>query len=346
MPPKSFKVGVIGTGAAASSHVDNLLRVRGCKVVAAMSRKESRAADFLAAKRLEDARPYGRLERFLADPEVDVVTICTPHPNHPAETIACAKAGKHIIIEKPVALDSQNLSKMVKAVNAAGVKTSVCFELHWIGLFQNIKAMMKKKLIGNPFYGEVSYYHGIGPHVGQFSWNIKKRMGGDALLTAGCHALDALIYFMNARVTEVCAMSNTSPKNPWGYQYDPNSVAILRFDNGAIGKVGTSIECRQPYHFPVILQGDRGTILNDRFMSLDFPGQNDWAQVPTEVPESGLVDDHPYRAQFEEFFSCLRRNKDPHNSLKIAAHVHEVIFAIQEAIKSRKTVKVRRTPGT
>jgi predicted dehydrogenase len=206
--------------------------------------------------------------------------------------------------------------------------------------------MLKKNLLGDIFHGEVSYFHGIGPHVGQFQWNVKKSMAGTALLTAGCHALDALIYFMGQRVVEVAAMSNKSPKNTWGYQYDPNSILLLRFENGALGKVGTSIECRQPYMFPVLLMGDRGTIHNDRFTSLDFPGQKGFGHIPTELPESGLVDDHPYRDQFEEFFEGIHRGKDPHNSLYHAAHVHEVIFAADAAIQTKRTVKVKRTVGT
>ncbi|MAG56796.1 MAG: 4,5-dihydroxyphthalate dehydrogenase [Planctomycetes bacterium] len=346
MAKRTLGIGIIGTGSAAGAHIDNFKDVTDCEIVAICSRKQSRAAALAEEKGLSDVTSYSKLESFLAHDGLDVVSICTPHPNPPAETIAAARAGKHIVIEKPVALGRDDLKKMVTECNKAGVCTSVCFELHWIGLFKNIKAMIKKGMVGNPFYGEASYYHGIGPHIRQYDWNIKKRMGGDALLTAGCHALDGLIWLMGSRVVEVAAMSNTSKRNPWKFGYDPNSIAILKFENGAIGKVGTSIECRQPYLMPIIIQGDRGTIWNDRFSTLDLPGQNDWGQIPTDLPESGSVDDHPYRGQFQEFLDNVRRGKSPHNDLHAAAHVHEVIFAIQAAIRTRVTVKVRRTPGT
>ena len=346
MPKRNLKVGIIGTGAAAGAHIDQLKDVPDCEVVAVCSRKKDRAEALITEKALGDATGYSKLERFLLHEGLDVVSICTPHPNHPAETIACARAGMHIIIEKPVALNRDDLKKMVSEVNKAGVQTSVCFELHWIGMFKNIKTLLKKGMIGNIFYGEASYFHGIGPHIGQFEWNVKKRMAGDALLTAGCHALDALIHFMDSEVAEVAAMANTSPKNPWGFGYDPNSVAILKFKNGAIGKVGTSIECRQPYHFPILLMGDKGSIKDEKFFSTDFAGQNEWGSIPSDMPESGAVVDHPYRGQFAEFFDHVRRGKSPHNDLKAAAHVHEVIFAIDAAIRTRCTVKVRKTPGT
>jgi len=280
---------------------------------------------------------------FLKHPGIDIVSICTPHPNHPAETIAAAKAGRHLVIEKPLALDRTSLRKMAAAVKAAGVSTSVCFEARWIGLFKNIKALLARNAIGKVFYGECSYFHGVGPWYGQWSWNIKKSMGGDALLTAGIHALDGLLWFMDSPVVEVSAFSNTSPDNPLQYEYDTNSVAILKFANGAIGKVATSIECRQPYLFPVLLQGDRGTIWNDQFSSLDFPGtaKDRWITIPAAMLDSGDVKDHPYSGQMEYFLDCLRNSMTPHNDIFSCAHCHEVIFAINDAIASKKVARVK-----
>ncbi len=349
MAKKTLGVGVLGTGWVAGAHIENFKNIEGCEVVAINSRKLGRAADKIAEHGLTGtATPYANLDKFLAHDGLDIVVICTPHPNHPAETIAAAKAGKHIVIEKPVALNRADLKKMVAAVNKAGVITSVCFELRWIGLFKNIKAIIDKGMLGNLFYGETAYFHGIGPWYKQYQWNIKKKVGGDALLTAGCHALDSLIWLMGANVTEVSAMSNTSPKNPLKYEYDANSVAILKFDNGAIGKVATSVECRQPYLFPVLLQGDKGSVWNDQLATLDLPGtpKENWAKIPAALPDSGDVDDHPYAGQLEYFVDCILKNKQPHNDLNNAAHVHEVIFAINDAIKSRKAVKVKKTPGT
>lgn len=336
-----YGVGIIGTGWVAGAHIDTFKKIEGCHVTAICSRDKARAVAKGKAHGV-DVTAYDNVAAFLKHPGLDIVVICTPHPNHPAETIAAARAGKHIVIEKPVALDRASLRKMVAEVKKAGVVTSVCFELHWIGVAKNIKALINKGAIGNLFYGEASYFHGIGPWYGQYSWNIKKAIGGDALLTAGCHALDALIYFMDSPVVEVSGFSNTSPKNPLKYEYDPNSVAILKFANGAIGKVATSIECRQPYLFPILLQGDRGSIWNDQVSSLDWPGtpKDHWAKLPAALPDSGDVNDHPYLGQLQYFVDCLRSGERPHNDLQAAAHVHEVIFAINEAIKSKRVVKV------
>ena len=345
---KTLGIGIVGTGWVAEAHTHNFKQISGCEIVAVSSRRKSRSQQFVKTHDLAHARPCGRYADLLETDDLDVVVICTPHPNHPAETIAAARRGKHIVIEKPVALKREDLRRMVAAVNRAEVLTSVCFELRWIGLFKNLRVMIDRGLIGNVYYGECSYFHGVGPWYGQYAWNIKKRMAGDAALTAGCHALDGLIWLMGSQVTEVAAMSNTSPRNPLHYEYDPNSVFILKFANGAMGKVATSIECRQPYLFPVLLQGDRGTIWNDRISTLDWPGlpKEQWAHVPADLPESGDVHDHPYLGQLTYFVECIRKHRRPHNDLQDAAHVHEVMFAAQEAIRTRRNVKVKRTPGT
>ena len=348
MAKKTLGVGIIGTGWVSGAHIDTFGKIDGCRVVAVCSAKKARAEARIAEQGVDGATAYADLNRFLDHKGLDIVVVCTRHPNHPAETIAAAKARKHIVIEKPAAMNRADLARMVAAVKKARVKTSVCFELRWIGLFMNIKAILEQGLVGNLFYGETAYFHGIGPWYGQWGWNVKKRMGGDALLTAGCHALDGLIWLMGSRVAEVAAMSNTSRRNPLKYEYDTNSVVILKFANGAIGKVATSIECRQPYLFPVLLQGDKGSIWNDKISTTDWPGlhKDHWATIPAQLPDSGDVGAHPYLGQLEYFVDCIRNNRRPHNDLNNASHVHEVVFAVNDAIRTRRNVKVKKTAGT
>lgn len=342
---RTLGVGIISTGWVAQAHTDTFSRIEGCEVVAVCSRSRQRAKTFIEERRLSQAAAYGKLDQFLAHPGLDIVVICSVHPLHPRQTIAAARAGKHIVIEKPVALNREDLAAMVREVTRARVKTSVCFELRWIGLFKNIKALTGQGLIGEVFYGEASYYHGIGPWYGQHGWNTRKRMAGSAELTAGCHALDGLIWLMGSDVVEVAAMSGCSKANPLKYEYDPNSVAIMKFASGAIGKIATSIECRQPYLFPVLLQGTKGTIHNDRISTLEWPGlhKNQWAAIPCDLPESGDVHDHPYEGQLRYFVDCIHGNRRPHNDLAHCAHAHEVCFAIQDSIRTRRAVRVKKT---
>jgi len=146
---------------------------------------------------------YTSYEEMLRDPSLDVIDICTPHPQHPAQAIAAAGAGKHLIIEKPIAIAWADAVDMRRAIRKAGVQACVCFEVRFSRQAMAIRAAIEKGLLGAIHYGEIDYFHGIGPWYGQYQWNVKKDMGGSSLLTAGCHALDLLLDFLRGRVAEV-----------------------------------------------------------------------------------------------------------------------------------------------
>lgn len=336
-----YGIGVIGTGWCAGAHIANFKTLENVEVRGVLSSDAQRAQSVIDDNELAVARAFDSLDEFLANPEINVVLIASRHTEHCEQIIACAKAGKHIIAEKPLCLNKEDLERIAEAVDLADIYSSVCFELRWMDSIANAKKMLNENLIGKPFYGECSYFHGIGPWYKQWAWNIKKETGGGSLLTAGCHALDCLMYLMGSKVEEVSAYSSTSEENPLEYEYDPNIVGIMKFENGAIGKVASSVECRQPYHFPVIIQGAKGTLRDNQFYSTDF-GQKDWATIPAAMPDSGDVYDHSYIGQIKYFFECMERGEKTHNSIENCLHVHDVIFAMDQAAETGQSVKVKK----
>ncbi|HEY6273186.1 MAG TPA: hypothetical protein VIX19_14495 [Terriglobales bacterium] len=87
---------------------------------------------------------------------------------------------------------------------------------------------------------------------------MKREIGGSSLLTAGCHAIDGLRWFAHRRPVEVFSYSSTGAGNQLAYEYDPNSVTLVKFEGGMMGKVASSIESVMPYVFNVLLLGDGG----------------------------------------------------------------------------------------
>src|SRR5438552_16301416 len=165
---------------------------------------------------------------MLADPTVHVVSICSYPQDHMKHAVAAAQARKHLIIEKPLALNWEDCLEIQKAVQTANVKTCVCFECRFSSQFRTIKALIDQGLLGRIHYAEVDYYHGIGPWYGQYRWNVRKDGGGSSLLSAGCHALDALLLCMEGEVEEVSSYA-TGSANPdfKKYEYPTTSVTIL-----------------------------------------------------------------------------------------------------------------------
>ena len=124
--------------------------------------------------------------------------------------MAAAQAGKHLIIEKPIALSWEDAKPIRDAVKKAGVRGCVCFEVRFSAQFTWPARCWTRACWASCTTREVDYYHGIGPWYGQFPWNVKKDFGGSSLLTAGCHALDILLWMMGAPVVEVTSYATRS----------------------------------------------------------------------------------------------------------------------------------------
>src|SRR5262245_55341557 len=118
---KTLNVGIVGLGWVAGAHIETFKKVTGARVTAVCSRRELDEAE-LSRQYGIPLRPYKDFQSMLADPSIDVVDICTPHPLHPEQAIAAARAGKHLIIEKPIAIKYEDAVAMRKAVHEAGVK--------------------------------------------------------------------------------------------------------------------------------------------------------------------------------------------------------------------------------
>ena len=235
-----LKVGIVGMGWVAGAHIETFKNVDGGNVTAVCSRRELDEKE-LEAQFGTSIKAYNDYDQMVAD--VDVVDICTPHPFHPAQAIKAAEAGKHLIIEKPIAIDWESAKSTRDAIHKAGVKSCVCFEVRFSGQFIMTRSMLDQGLIGDVHYGEIDYYHGIGPWYGQFGWNVKKDMGASSLLTAGCHALDALLMCMDDEVEEVTSYDTTSSNEIFKpYEYTTSSVTILKFKNGGVGKTASIVD--------------------------------------------------------------------------------------------------------
>ncbi|MDB4626000.1 Gfo/Idh/MocA family oxidoreductase, partial [Akkermansiaceae bacterium] len=151
--------------------------------------------------------------------------------------VAAAKAGKHLILEKPLALSLDDCTAIREAVRAANVLCCVCFECRYSSQFLATKAVIDQGLLGDLHYAEVDYYHGIGPWYGQYRWNTSKENGGSSLLSAGCHALDALLLCMGGEVEEVTSYATTSKNKDFAkYEYPTTTTTILKLTDGRIGK--------------------------------------------------------------------------------------------------------------
>lgn len=340
---KKLNVAVIGYGWAATAHIAAINATGRAQVTAVWSSRKLDDAH-LSAQHGGPIRAHTDLAKMLADPAIDAVDITSYPDQHVAQFIAAARAGKHIIVEKPLAIEWSDIRAMKAAADEAGVRVCVCFECRYSSQMLATKSAIDAGLIGQIHYGEVDYYHGIGPWYGQYRWNTKRALGGSALLTAGCHALDALLMCIDSEVEEVTSYA-TQSANPIfaAYEYPTTATTMLRFANGALGKTAAVVDCLQPYYFHTHLVGSEGSILDNKFHSQKLAGLNKaaWSQLSMKMLDSGDVSDHPYQSQFDAFFAAVEAGKEmPLTSIADGYRTHRVIAAADLSAAERRPVKL------
>jgi len=317
-------VAIQGTGWVSTEHIRAYLQEPRARIVAL----GSRTRDGAQRKALEmglDVPVFDDFEELLAQPGVDAVSICTPHERHSMETVLAAGAKKHVLIEKPVALDVDQLRRMREAVKRSGVRTVVSFVLRWNPAVANIKALKKDGALGTTFHVQTDYWHN-GAVAG-----LRRRRGGGhrigAMLVGGCHAVDTARYLMESDVVEVSAHSWTPPSEAGDSSAGENTVAVVRFSNGAMGKVSACTSMWMPYNFNIDLFGTDGAVRGNRFYTRRLPGLTGMAEMPTVLPDSGDVAHHPFPGEIAHFIDCIVSGRESHVNLEDAVNTHEACFA-------------------
>jgi predicted dehydrogenase len=329
-------VGIIGCGAVAEEYVKAFQRDERSEVRALVSRNRANAQRYRDQYNLRcaietDADP------MLAMEDIDIVVVCTPHDMHTRYVVAAAEAGKHVIIEKPVALTIEDMQEQLHAVRTNGVKTLVSFVLHWNPLLMTIDRLIDEGAFGNIFMVEVDYMHRIWM-TPQQKWLGSREHSGTAILTGGCHAVDALRWFARSEAEEVCAYQ-VKTENPIEY---PGTISVnVKFRDGKIGRTVTTFDARMPYRFNIGVYGTEGSLRNDElFAPKLFPGQNNFTKIPCILPDSADVAHHPFTGEASHFLDCIIGDKRPFPDLEDAAKTHALCFAADRSAESGRPVEI------
>ncbi len=327
---------IIGCGAVAEEYVKAFQKDERSEVRALVSRNPANAQRYRDRYNLRCAIETDA-DKMLRMKDVDIVVVCTPHDTHTRYVVAAAEAGKHVIIEKPVALTMDDVRKQLRAVRKNKVKTIVSFVLHWNPLLMSIDRLIEGGALGTIFMVEVDYLHRIWM-TPQQKWLGSSKQSGTAILTGGCHAVDALRWFARSDAEEVDAYQ-VKTENPIEY---PGTISVnIKFQDGKIGRTATSFDAQMPYRFNIGVYGTEGSVRNDEvFAPKLFPGQNNFLRVPCILPDSAAVSHHPFTSEVAHFLDCIQADKRPFPDLEDAAKTQAICFAADMSAESGRPVKI------
>jgi len=222
---------IVGCGHIAKKHAEAVNQIEGANLVAVCD-KVPQAMDEYVQK--YGAKPYENLVDMLNDPSIDIVNICTPSGLHASIAVAVAKAKKHVIVEKPIALTLEDADLIINACKENNVKLAVVHPNRFRPVVQELKRLMDEGRFGKLSHANATVrWNRNQAYYDQAPWRGTKALDGGVLMNQAIHNLDLLLWIMGD-VEEVYSMAATRLRN---IESEDLSIGVVRFKNGALGVV-------------------------------------------------------------------------------------------------------------
>jgi myo-inositol 2-dehydrogenase/D-chiro-inositol 1-dehydrogenase len=344
------KVAILGAGFISDIHLESYHRfIPEAEVVAVYARNISKAEAF--AHKFAIPAWYDSLDAIINESGCEVVDICLPNFLHYEATLKAAAAGKHIIIEKPLAVTLEEADEMIAACDKAGVKLMYAEELCFAPKYERVRQMVKEGAIGDVFMLKQSEKHS-GPHSDWF-YDVNLA-GGGVLMDMGCHAVEWFRWMLgNAKIVSVYATMNTI-LHKGRTQGEDNSIMIIEFENGVTCMAENSWAKHGGMDDKSEVYGTGGVVYADLFMgnaaiSYSKSGYGyAMEKADTTIGWSFTVFEEVfnqgYPHELKHFIECVRLNKEPLVTGRDGRAVLEVIYAAYASAGSGKKIMLPFTP--
>lgn len=301
---KTIRVGLIGPGSIADERlIPALSTIEGAVFWSVLGRDQGKAEQFAekhGAKAPQAA--FSDLGTFLADPELDAVIIASPDKLHAEQAIACAKAGKHVFVEKPLATSAKDARAIVKACKTAKVKLTVGYHLRYHAGHRKVFA-----LIGDPVTSPL----GVIRHI-NVSWTLQSKVAdwradgklGQwwSLAALGTHSLDLITWLLKGDKVKSTSCVVSSPV--FGSAHDETSLVGLVFESGVTAQILSSVIMRAPRVVEIF--GSKGVI---RCVETLGPRGTGTITVNGEELKFDPVD--PYAGELKDFVASVQADQEP-----------------------------------
>jgi predicted dehydrogenase len=339
--------GIIGAGWILPNHAIPVraLRDQGVELVAIADIDPARARR--AAAEYEARAWYGDHRELLARDDIDMVSICLPHHAHRAVVLDAAGAGKHILCEKPLALDVDEADVMIAAARAAGVTLSVVFQNRWTPGFRRLHAAIERGAFGRVLVGQV-FHRCPNQTAAEFRDPWRERaatVGGGVITMQAIHFLDVLLWCLG-RVQSVTARVDALVLKR---DIEDTGAAVLQFASGALGALVTTEAAPTERITRVEVHGTGGGAVweNHRWLRWE-PAAGD-VEAPADDAEPALSEADRGRLLFGtnhvrqvfDFIDRVRRGRPPSVTGEDGRHATAVVQAMYESSRTGREVVVR-----
>jgi predicted dehydrogenase len=304
---------IIGLGRIADHFMRGIQDTSNSKVVALVSGHPDKAARIAAQYGVPKANIYNyeNMDSFRDNHEIDAVYVALPNSMHAEYTIRSAKAGKHVLCEKPMAVSVHEAQAMIEACKAANVKLMIAYRCHYETT--NLAAV---KLIRDGALGQVQQIQSaFGFNCGPKEWRLQRPLaGGGPLMDVGIYSLNATRYLTGEEPSSITAYTYTNPNDPRFATVEENINWITKFPSGITASCNTTYGANMEGYFRVY--GSKGWLeVNPAFvydglrLTAEYQDANG-KPVKLDQPNHEKDPIH-FTKEADHFSTCILRNKTP-----------------------------------
>ena len=334
---------------AGGIHARELRFVKGAELVAVCSRNEANVNKFADAFNVKQR--YTDYRALIDSPDVDVVSVLVPTGLHREVALYASRAGKHLIIEKPIEINLERADDIIRECRKNGTKLGVIFQMRFGDVAQQLKNVVQNGALGRVFLADAFDKSSRTPaYYRSAAWRGTREMeGGGCLLTQSIHIVDLLQYIVGP-VRSVVGKVSTMVHD---IEVEDTAAALLQFECGAMGVLESTTSVRPALKSNLQLHGENGTIVAnaqyDQIMFWDVKEIDPPAAVPANL-QLGDIDDpwaYPqtrHRIQLQDMVDAVRENRQPMLSGNEARVSLAINMAIYESSRTGKEVLLSVPP--
>jgi len=346
MAKDTVGIGIWGTGMIAEFHAQALAEITNAKLVAAHNRTAEKGKTFAAKHGIAYAETP---EALLSNPAIHAICLCTPSGDHLDPALACAKAGKHVIVEKPLEVTLARCDEMIAACKKAGVKIGGILPRRF-----GVGAVALKAAIEAQRFGKITLASALIPwwrsqeYYDSAAWRGTQQFdGGGALMNQGIHTIDLLLWLMGPATRVSATMGLVAHKN---IEVEDVAVGWMEFANGARATIAGSTACWSQEGFPaeIRIHGTTGAAVlrDDQLTAFEFASRlpTDTTHITSNENLKGVGANDPkaighawHKANLSEIIDALIANREPAINGAEGRKAVELILALYESARNNGT---------
>jgi predicted dehydrogenase len=344
------KVGIIGSQFEADIHAESFrIMPEEAEVAAVASPTRGHAANL--AKKYNIPRVFTDYKQMLAEKDIEMVTITAPNNLHAQMTIDIAKAGKHVVCEKPLCMTLEEADLMIDTCKKKGVLLMYAEELFFTPKYVKAKQMAEEGAFGKVYMVKQSEKH-FGPHAAWF-WDVEKS-GGGVFMDMGCHGIAFCYWFLNRPKIKSVYCQMATHVHTDKTKGEDDSICIIEFANGAIGMIEDSWARRGGMEDRIEVYGEGGVTYADLHMGNALPTYSEYGygyaveKAPTTkgwtYPVFEELWNYGFPQEMAHFARCVRGKEEPQATGEDGRVVQEVLYAGYHSVGNGKKIDLPFRP--